>query len=372
MSIKISFFLFFFFPVRAMFGQCPGTAVGRNPAAATNVIIGGSHSPWSLCQQTYVSDDIYCYDKFNVSDSHVLYVYNWGLGLSGSSTVCGIKIRVEKSEPMGLGGVTDLSVQLYDGSALSPNNYASATPWPTVDTYITYGGNTDLWGWGSISAATANGVFFGLKMRAQTSIINDTAKIDHVELTGYADGLLPVTLISFDAIKDPEEHVVNFKWKCASEENNDFFSIERSKDLSSWKEVVRVKGAGNSSLETSYATSDAEPFPGNSYYRLMQTDFDGTTEQIDMISVRFRKSIDDIMTYPSIASDNINIRSKMDINRALIEFSNCSGQIVKKMYVNEANPDFELSINISELPPGFYFIRIVNGEMMYSGKVLKQ
>ncbi len=56
--------------------------------------------------------------------------------------------------------------------------------------------------------------------------------------------LQPIELISFDAKLNGGE--VELHWVTASEINNDYFTIERSKDVLVWDEINNVNGAGNS------------------------------------------------------------------------------------------------------------------------------
>jgi hypothetical protein len=87
---------------------------------------------------------------------------------------------------------------------------------------------------------------------------------------------LPIELINF--IPHVQDNWVNLKWQTASEINNDYFTIEKSKTASNWIIVTQVNGAGNSSNILSYSTTDQIPYNGISYYRLKQTDFNGQFE----------------------------------------------------------------------------------------------
>jgi hypothetical protein len=88
---------------------------------------------------------------------------------------------------------------------------------------------------------------------------------------------LPVELLFFDA-KLNNERKVDLIWQTASEHNNDYFSIERSQDGENFEVITIVPGAGNSNDLLSYLSKDENPFPGISYYRLKQTDYDGAFE----------------------------------------------------------------------------------------------
>ncbi len=85
---------------------------------------------------------------------------------------------------------------------------------------------------------------------------------------------LPIKLNYFRAELN-KSNKVDLAWSTASEVNNDHFTIERSADGENFEELLRKPGAGNSSTTKYYSSSDEEPLPGYSYYRLKQTDIDG-------------------------------------------------------------------------------------------------
>lgn len=85
---------------------------------------------------------------------------------------------------------------------------------------------------------------------------------------------LPVELISLDANCDDGHS--NIMWSTASETNNDFFTIEKSYDAISWTWLAEISGNGNSNNPLNYSFTDPALNQGTCYYRLSQTDFDGT------------------------------------------------------------------------------------------------
>ena len=84
---------------------------------------------------------------------------------------------------------------------------------------------------------------------------------------------MPVNLKSISAKEQNGNVVVD--WTTGSEINNDYFTIERSNNGYDYLEIGKIDGAGNSSHDISYSFIDKEPFKGNNYYHLIQTDFDG-------------------------------------------------------------------------------------------------
>lgn len=96
---------------------------------------------------------------------------------------------------------------------------------------------------------------------------------------------LPIELLHFDAVN--KGSAVHCAWATASERDNDHFTVERSANGTDFTEVGRVQAAGNSSSVIDYGLLDPAPFSGLSYYRLRQTDIDGTNSLSQVVPVYF-------------------------------------------------------------------------------------
>lgn len=85
---------------------------------------------------------------------------------------------------------------------------------------------------------------------------------------------LPVSLLYFRALlKAPGTALL--QWSTASEENNDYFTLQRSSDGINFTDVIVKDGAGTSNSVNNYSHIDAEALSGISYYRVKQTDYNG-------------------------------------------------------------------------------------------------
>ncbi|MCB0808610.1 MAG: T9SS type A sorting domain-containing protein [Flavobacteriales bacterium] len=117
---------------------------------------------------------------------------------------------------------------------------------------------------------------------------------------GGSSGPLPIELLSFQAI--PVHDRVDLMWITASEIDNAFFTVERSIDGETWEALLHLPGAGTSFHQLDYRASDDAPLPGLSYYRLGQTDHDGTTTVHDRVAVRFQAASDALEAFPNPAT----------------------------------------------------------------------
>lgn len=92
---------------------------------------------------------------------------------------------------------------------------------------------------------------------------------------------LPVELTSWTGACDGKDVVL--KWTTASENDNAFFTIEKSSDGQAWVEIGRVEAVGNSSTTTEYSFVDANA-GGLAYYRLSQTDISDRRETFQTVA----------------------------------------------------------------------------------------
>ncbi|MFY7965875.1 MAG: BspA family leucine-rich repeat surface protein, partial [Chitinophagaceae bacterium] len=95
---------------------------------------------------------------------------------------------------------------------------------------------------------------------------------DSIASTGSC--ILPIHLTSFTATT--QQSKVLLQWETATEINNNCFTVQRGTNKDNWQDIAIIKGAGNSSAVKEYASTDNNPLQGISYYRIQQTDFNGS------------------------------------------------------------------------------------------------
>lgn len=95
---------------------------------------------------------------------------------------------------------------------------------------------------------------------------------------------LPVDWLSFDV--RPVDGTVQLNWTTATEVNNDFFTVLRSGNGIDFEPLYQLPGAGNSNQLQHYTFTDVAPMDGINYYRIRQTDFDGTADYSRTLAVQ--------------------------------------------------------------------------------------
>ena len=124
---------------------------------------------------------------------------------------------------------------------------------------------------------------------------------------------LPITLYSFSIDKN------KLTWTTSSEINNDYFTIERSTNMLNWEIIGTVEGSGFSNTKITYDFIDNNQLPGHNYYRLKQTDYDGSYEYFDAISVYVDSDMN-INVYPN-PSDGIVYIKNWNNNIKIVDIS---------------------------------------------------
>ena len=163
--------------------------------------------------------------------------------------------------------------------------------------------------WDGSTWTTGGSVATGTNTVSRNGI---TSFSDHTAMDDD-DSPLPVELLNFTVEVNKEEEVF-IQWSTASEQNNDYFTIERSKDGKDFEKLLDVKGSGTSSQLNTYQELDVNPYSGISYYRLSQTDYDGTREYFNTLAVQIKQATQkaSLMVFPNpaLGGENTTIIAK--------------------------------------------------------------
>ena len=169
--------------------------------------------------------------------------------------------------------------------------------------------------------------------------------------------LLPVELMSFSAKSIQGGNRIY--WSTASEIGTDYFTIQRSSDGESYKEIARLSAAGNSSNETKYEYLDTDFDPGTNFYRLKQINLNG--EEQYFVPSAVKNEFDGHYIYPNPVNDEALIALNSSINgTAEIQIIDATGKEIyfgSESIVKGIN---NLKLNTVDLKSGLYYVNISN------------
>ncbi len=170
---------------------------------------------------------------------------------------------------------------------------------------------------------------------------------------------MPIVLLSFEG--KAVEDALALSWVTATELNNDYFTIERSRDGAQFNSLGTKTGAGTTSQMNNYKYMDNEPLDGVAYYRLKQTDFNGDFEYSKIISVYTRTVIaKDIRLFPNPNNGHFRILTGGDKHMNFQIYD----MLGKMVYSKNAAPGKVTFVNLSGLQKGIYTVVFYGDEVI--------
>lgn len=181
---------------------------------------------------------------------------------------------------------------------------------------------------------------------------------------------LPIELISFDAIMN-DKHV-DITWTTATEINNDYYTIEKSKDGINFETSSVVDAAGNSQSIVNYKDIDPKPYQGISYYRLKQTDFNGTYSYSKIVAVNYSLSEDGMSVFPNPTEGELNINIKdIEGKEVLVVIRDMMGkECFTKVILSQENQQLIAFDSEHKLAAGVYIVTASSSNKLYSKKII--
>ncbi len=178
---------------------------------------------------------------------------------------------------------------------------------------------------------------------------------------------LPVELLSFTATPE-DNHKVICRWTTAIEINNDYYTVERSKDGLSFAEVGVVDGMGTTSVLTNYDFTDIAPFIGLSYYRLRQTDFDGGVHYSNVVPVWLHTTTPFMNVFPNPTSGEVFVwLGNLESNNSPYQIYDVAGRLVSS---GQFQAEFANRLDFATFESGIYSLRVMNGSNPMYARVI--
>lgn len=190
------------------------------------------------------------------------------------------------------------------------------------------------------------------------SICSDEYISSNVDIEVVANiAYLPVSLSEFN-VKATEKGEIKLMWETLSEKDNDFFTIEHSSDGIYFSPVGYLNGAGTTSKKNNYSFTDNQSQAGIHYYRLKQTDYNGTFSYSKTISVVTTNS-NNCSVYPNVITNNESptVIIPVSPNNTTVHVFSSEGKLTYSTETEAGATQLELPTNLGN---GLYNIFIKN------------
>jgi len=181
--------------------------------------------------------------------------------------------------------------------------------------------------------------------------------------------LLPITLTSFTAKFQHGD--VQLQWSTAMEENNDYFSIERSQDGGHFNEIGQINGAGSSLEHSHYQFTDVNPLSGMAYYRLKQVDLNGDFSYSYIIESTAVRKVADFEVFSNDTHELELHWQANSQNSIQLHIYNLSGQLIYANILESHTGANSCSLPVYSIPSGLYLVQLKNNSGIEMIKWLK-
>lgn len=180
---------------------------------------------------------------------------------------------------------------------------------------------------------------------------------------------LPVTLISFTAIKQNNTALLN--WSTSAEINNKHYTIEHSTDGIRFDSIGKVNAA-NTQLTINYQYIHYNPAFGNNFYRLKQVDADQTYSHTIIRKVDFNTGGFSYTILQNPVFNNLRLSLQLNsMEKTMIEIRDAAGRLYSKEEKLFTTRQIIHSIPVNHLLKGTYFVTVRNArEVITKGFVM--
>jgi hypothetical protein len=178
---------------------------------------------------------------------------------------------------------------------------------------------------------------------------------------------LPVDWLSTSAKRI--DNVVRLEWLTASETNNDYFIVQRSINGVDFENISIVDGNGNSTGIQRYTVTDMNPSVQTSYYRIVQVDFDGTSDYSSLMSVNEVSDVQLVVKPNPFNNTTSAIFVAPNEQPVDLTLTSVSGETVGKWIGITPNMEVVMGENLTV---GVYFLTSWNGTHYKTVKIIKQ
>jgi hypothetical protein len=256
----------------------------------------------------------------------------------------------------------------------STSSVSVTLSWNTTSCGVTNLGDLRVCRWnGSMWKDHGNG---GTSGNTTTGSITSSAAITSFSPftlgSSSSENPLPVNLLHFAA--SPQNQDVVLDWATLSETNNAYFVVESSSDAQNFEEVLRVSGAGNSNTLLNYSTIDQHPYPGVSYYRLKQVDYDGKVmySGVRVVNMPTLWETEVVLT-PNPVETLVQVRlDPKAFSMPQLELRDIQGRLVQQYGNVAVDPQKPVELNLEALKPGLYFIQVNEGTRTAVQRLIKK
>jgi hypothetical protein len=185
--------------------------------------------------------------------------------------------------------------------------------------------------------------------------------------------VLPIELLSYTGTNTWRGN--ELKWVTATETNNSYFTLYRSRDAKTFDRQWKIQSKainGNSTSNISYAFVDGNVNPGIYYYRLTQTDIDGTTKEVGTIPLTVDAGRYTLNVIPNPTTNVAEVTYEcVDNQKAHLRVYDHSGLLIMDREIACSEGENRYTVDLADRADGIYVVTIATNDNVFKGRLIK-
>lgn len=192
--------------------------------------------------------------------------------------------------------------------------------------------------------------------------------------SGFSICAVPVSLVSFTGTVTTTGNLL--RWVTATETNNHFFTLQHSTNGIDFTPIAQITGAGTVSTSHTYTYTHTQVWGGRSYYRLLQTDFNGNTTFLGSVSLDRNSNTTDspilVSPVPANTLAYVQYFAPNAGNTAILQLYDVSGRLVQTAQLQATTAGINhYTLNLENLPDGLYYLTLQTAGNVKTAKIIK-
>lgn len=157
-------------------------------------------------------------------------------------------------------------------------------------------------------------------------------------------------------------------WNVGSETDNNYFSVEWSRDGNNFIDVQQVHSLGNTNSDRQYAYLHKNTTNGEHYYRIKQVDYNGQYSYSEIKSIYRGSAENDIEVFPIPTSDELQIVLPVNSpSQVSYNIYDIAGKLVMSGELDLQNA----KINIANIVAGNYILSVKADTQSWQKRIVK-
>jgi hypothetical protein len=220
------------------------------------------------------------------------------------------------------------------------------------------------------SAGAIDEISIGIGSNGQIIVVYSTGD---VFAKSFIEGALPLHFLEFKGQLLNSDALL--AWKTGNEENTLSFIVERSTDGRNYMSVGTVAAINTAGVHQYNFTDQDLNLPGASivYYRLKQKDTDGNITYSRVIALPVHNKTDMVVSYRNPVYNEVNfsvaVNSPQQVQVRIIDNA---GRVIRSQPTKLSAGSTSLSIDMSSLPKGLYYLHIRGNSISKQISIIKQ